>query len=249
MAAESELSQPSSDDEPHATAARGRALGRWQFSLRELLLFVLLVAMALSLFVTGRRFLRAEAELAEYRREYGILKVENPTMLHAVARWTPEPGQWRWRVHFPPGRYDLCWRTAGIPAEGLPIPKPQRGLTADLAGFGDVSVVAYKDPRDNVWKYAITVGGVAGGGSFTNTTYTTMPVNLPNELGSSTSGVQWGQDPVIVSPQEPLVLLRKRLATKKKNGSISVTTVELADGLMLWIRRVGKASGQGSVMW
>jgi hypothetical protein len=73
-----------------------------------MLLFVLLVAMGVSLFVTGRRFRQAEAELAEYRREYGILKVENPTMLQAVAVWTGEPNHWRWRVHFPRGRYDIC---------------------------------------------------------------------------------------------------------------------------------------------
>ena len=213
-------------------------MGRWQFSLRELLLFVLLVAMGLSLFVTARRFLRAEAELAEYRREYGILKVENPTMLHAVARWTPEPGQWRWRVHLPPGRYDLCWRTTGIPADG--IPKPEHGDTQDFAGFTDVSVAAYKNPQDGAWRYAISFGCV--------TSYREMPVSLPNEVGYSYDGVLWGKDPVIVSPREPLVLLRKRLMIRDKSGSHSAG-LESADGLMLWIRRVGDASGGGSRGW
>jgi len=56
--------------------AHRHGLGRWQFSLRGLLLFVLLASMAMSLFVTARRLLRVEATLADYRREYGILDVE-----------------------------------------------------------------------------------------------------------------------------------------------------------------------------
>ena len=95
MSTQSDSSNPPSE-QPASGPARSPALGRWQFSLRELLLFVILVAMGLSLFVTGRRFKLAEAELAEYRQEYGILKIaDNPTKLQAIALWTGEPNHWR----------------------------------------------------------------------------------------------------------------------------------------------------------
>jgi hypothetical protein len=245
MGAESDSSQPS-NGEPNEAVARSRALGRWQFSLRGLLLFVLLVAMGLSLAVTARRMLRAEAELAEYRRECGILKVENPTMLHAVALWTPEPGRWRWRVHLPPGRYDLCWSTTGIPLHGLP--KPEHGISdnlpAELAGFADVSAVAYKDPLDGVWKYRVSFGCIAMSQR--------MPVSLPNESAWQTFGIQCGDEPAIVSPAEPLVLLRKRVVEEGNRGVSFQSDLDVTDGLMLWIRRMGEASrqaGQGASAW
>lgn len=134
-----------------------RRVLRVQFSLRGLLLFVLLIAMATALFVTGRRLRQAEAELAKYRREYGILEVKDSAMLQAIALWTGEPRHWRWRVHFPRGRYNVCFATIGIPAGGIPAPAGE--LNSDFTGVVDISVSAYKDPKDSSWRYAITSGG------------------------------------------------------------------------------------------
>ncbi len=212
---------------------------RWyQISLRTLLLLVLLVAMGLALFVTGRRFRDAEAELAEYRREYGILKVENPMTLQAIALWTGEPNHWRWRVYFPSGRYDICFATSGIPTSGLP--KPARGWNADFAGVVEISVAAYKDPKDGVWRYAISSHGSDGGSE----TYADMSV-IPSDEGMSESNnsVDRGHGPVIVSSDEPLVLLRKRAV---KMNVRQMDSVKAYDGLMLWIRRTGDWRGDHS---
>src|SRR5512141_2897072 len=115
---------------PEGAPASASRLFRLQFSLRELLLFVLLVAMALALFTTGWQLHQAKTELAEYRQEYGILKVDDPTTLSAAACWTGEPGKWRWKLHFPPGRYDLPYATTGI---------PQTGLLDRMGGMGGIS--------------------------------------------------------------------------------------------------------------
>ena len=119
--------------------------------------------MAMALFATWQRLRQAEAELAEYRREYGILKVENPKMLHAIPLWTPDPDCWRWRMHFPPGRYDICYATTGIQAEGLP--KPEGGFTGDFSGPVAVSAAIYKDPRNGLWKCRISAGDNAVNGT------------------------------------------------------------------------------------
>ena len=187
--------------------------------LASSLLFVLIVAMGLSLFVTGRRFKQAETELAEYRREYGILKIaDNPTKLQAIALWTGEPNHWRWRVYFPPGRYDLCYLTTGIPENGLP--KPKGGSNADFSGLVDVSVTAFKDPKDGVWRYAIANKGSQGG----NETYVDLSV-IPDDEGMSESNGSVNRDnvPVIVSTNEPLVLLRKRVV---KMGETEMSSIE-----------------------
>jgi hypothetical protein len=209
---------------------------RWyQYSLRTLLVFVLLVAMGLALFVTGRRFRQAEAELAEYRREYGILKIENPTTLQAIALWTGEPNHWRWRVYLPAGRYDLCFLTAGVPESG--IPEPKNGCNADFAGLVEIAVAAYKDPKDGVWRYAISSQGPDGG----RTTYADMSVTPADEgMSDSNGGVNRDKDPVTVPPDDPLVLLRKRAV---KHGVMEMSSGKAYGGLMLWIRRTGDWRG------
>jgi hypothetical protein len=220
--------QPPHTDKPMILPASGRAMGRWQFSLRGLLLFTLLVAMACALFTTGRRLRQAEAELADYRREYGILEVENPAMLCAVAAWTAEPTQWRWKVHFPPGKYEVGYATSEIPYDG--IPAPQGGIAGDFSGPADVSAAVYKDPRDGEWKVAIAVGGEGTTG--------TVWGRLMEARSSETSGVRWNNPPTIISPDKPLVLLRKRVGKKGKNGLEHISHTETSDGLMLWIRRI-----------
>jgi hypothetical protein len=232
-------SSQSSREESAKAATGGHKLGRWQFSLRGLMLFVLLVAMGMALFTTGWKLRRAEKELADYRREYGILNVENPAMLCAVARWTPEPGQWRWQVHFPPGRYDVCYATAGIQADGFP--KPVGGFTSDFTGDVTVSAVIVKGPKSGQWMWNINAGGVSPSYGVTDA--------VVNPVTSSTGGVLWNQEPAVVSPQTPVVLLRRRVGIKQKNGSSSFSLTEPSDGLMLWIRRVGDPTGPGVVAW
>ncbi len=213
--------------------------GRWQFSLGGLLLFVLLVAMGLSLFVTARRFRQTEAELAEYRREYGILKVENPTKLQAIALWTGEPNHWRWRVYLPRGKYDIYWATTGIPVNGLPTPTDGwRFLDSqDPADPVDISLATYKDPKDGVWKYAISMRSANGSGG---ENYVDMSVAPADECNSEwIGGVDRINGPVIVSSDQPLVLLRKLTLRK---GVCTIGPKD-NDGLMLWIKCKGQWRG------
>jgi hypothetical protein len=241
--------QPDSSYRPQRQPNRG-SVGRWQFSLGGLLLFVLFVAMGLSLFVAVRRTWQAEArlaeyrrqaeaELADYRREYGILKVENPTKLQAIALWTGEPHHWRWRVHFPRGRYDICCATAAIPFGGFPT--SMRGCNADLTDIGEISVAACKDPKDGAWRYALSILGMGGGWE----THTDMRVTPPEEsMSESNDSVDRDRGPVTVSPNEPLVLLRRRAV---KQGTKQMDSLKAYDGLMLWIRRTGPWRGDHTV--
>ncbi len=205
------------------------------------LLFMLLVAMALALFTTARRLRQAEAELADYRRDYGFLKVDDPTMLQAVALWSPERGRWRWRVHLPAGKYEICNGTTRIPAEGV---VDSRLSESDLLDSVDsdisISAAVYKDPRNTGWMCKIMFEGT--------TISFPAPASFPEAWEESDSpspcrdsGVLWNQGPKSVSPEEPLVLLRRRVGERRAKD---VFDTESADGLMIWIRRTGSASGQ-----
>ena len=222
--------------EPTSGDGRRPVVGRWQFSLGGLLLFVLVVAMGLSLFVTARRFRQAEAELAEYRREYGILKVENPRELQAIALWTGEPNHWRWRVYVPRGKYQILYATTGIPVSGVPTPTGGwRFLDSqNLADPVDISLAVYKDPKVGVWRYAVSTRCANGSGG---EDYVDMSV-APADEGNSEwiGGVHRDNGPVTASPDKPLVLLRKLTASK---GVYAISPLK-NDGLILWVRLAGK---------
>jgi hypothetical protein len=206
--------------------------------LRGLLLFSVLAMMAMALFATGKRLLRADAELADYRREYGILNIENPAMLHAIALWTPEPNQqWRWRVHFPPGEYNVSFASKGICDEGFP--KDSGALNrCRLSGIVDISASLLKDPRDGKWKCVIRVGGT--------TLRQLVPTEAVNASSWSSAGLAWNQEPTAVSPDQPLVLLRNRVAKPDKAGAWSLPDKDApSDGLLLWIVREKDKSRQG----
>ena len=216
------------------------ALPKFQFSLRSLLLFVLFASMAMSLFVTERRLLRVEAKLADYRREYGILDVEeNPTKVQAVARWTPDRSyQWRWRVLFPPGKYEIHYATSGIPENGFP--REEEPGDIDLRRFGgpsgpfpvDISAAVYKDPKDGKSKLRVTCGCDADCNYSSCEMISDVSMVLDGEYGRHSSGVKWDDGPALVSPEQPLVLLRIREVSD--------------DGLMIWIRRADESSGKAS---
>jgi hypothetical protein len=200
-----------------------------------LLLFVLLVAMGLSLFITARRLRQAEAELAEYRREYGILRVENPTKLQAIALWTGEPNHWRWRVYLPQGKYQISYTTTGIPVNDLPT--AHGGWDVDsqnLADPVDISLAAYKDPKDGVWRYAVSSQSPRGDGEEDYVDMSAAPADEGNS--ECIGGVDRANGPVVVSPDKPLILLRKLTSRK----GVNVISPKSNAGLMLWIRRTGK---------
>ncbi len=229
----------SSAEGPGGTPS-GSKIGRWQFSLRGLMLFVLLAAMGMSLFATGCRLRRAERELEQYRREYGILNVDNPAMLSAVARWMPDVGQWRWQVHFPPGRYDVCYATKGIPPSGFP--KSAGGFTRDFSGDVNVSAALLKDPKSGKWVCNFVIGPASGSRD--------VPDCVVNPVTWTTDGVLWNKEPAAVSPQTPLVLLRRRIGIQQKDGSLPIPPS--ANGLLIWIRRAGCANRRGRrnvVIW
>jgi hypothetical protein len=193
--------------------------------------------MGMSLFVTARRYRRVEAELAEYRREYGILKIENPTKLQAIALWTGEPNHWRWRVYLPRGEYKISYATTGIPVNGIPTPNGGWDVDSqDLANPVDVFLAPYKDSRDGVWRYAVSSRSPGGEGE---EDYVDMSVAPADEGNSGWTAVDRANGPVFVSPDKPLVLLRKLTSRK----GVYVIGALNNDGIMLWIRRTGEWRG------
>jgi hypothetical protein len=191
-----------------------------------LLLFTLLGAMAIALAVTAGRLHRAEAQLDEYRREYGILKIDDPTRLCAVALWVPQPRSWRWRVNFPTGRYWVSCKTAGIIETGVPV--VGAGLNREFSGPTEVSAVIFRDQSDGLWKCVLSAGG--------ETSCVHVPPTLGEDSASRTTGVVWRKG-TITAEDDQLVLLRHRVGKKVAGGGSTLNLMKPSDGLLVWIAR------------
>ena len=129
----------------------------------------------------------------------------------------------------------MCVATTGISHSGLP--SPQSGLNADFADLVEISVAACKDAQGGVSRYFVSIdqshdGIVEHGG---------MSVT-PTDEGwlESTERLAPRRGPVIVSPDAPLVLLRKPTIESGVNG---MSRMPGYDALMLWIRRTGPWRG------
>src|SRR5688500_18999793 len=99
-------------------------LSRWKFSLRTLLLIVVIVCLAIPLVLQSFELRRVEAELKQLRNATGQLTVDDPTKVHVIAVEMDEPNTWRWKMFLPKGvRYTWCLGYGDIPAQGVPRPK------------------------------------------------------------------------------------------------------------------------------
>ena len=197
-------------------AAGGQKIGRWQFSLRGLMLFVLLAAMGMALFTTGWQLLRARKELAEYRREYGILNVDNPAMPAPLPAGRPNRAN---------GDGKCISRRAGM-MSAMPPPAFEGTDSRNRSAGSLATSPATRTSRLSFSETRKAASGFArfyAGGASVSRDVSDAVVNPP---ALSTSGVQWNQEPAIVSPQTPLVLLQRQIGTRQKDGSIGMSNLE-----------------------
>ena len=114
------------------TTSRRRRL---RFSLRTILLLVVIIALGVAQIVAMRRVREVTAvnrRLAEenekLRGEVGYLEVDDRTKVQVVRIPTLDEFTWRWKVYLPPGKWTTTYMVRGIPRKGFP----------DAASFGPV---------------------------------------------------------------------------------------------------------------
>ncbi len=71
-----------------------------RLSLATLLLLVTVAALGVSHFLTSRDLEEAQAELTEYRYQYGHLKVKDPKRIHLLSH-VNQSNPWKWHAYFP----------------------------------------------------------------------------------------------------------------------------------------------------
>lgn len=202
---------------------------RVRFSLRNLLLMMTILALALGLVVVGWNNHRLdeinqalEAENRRLRDEVGELSIEDPGKLHAIHVKSASYLEWIWRVWIPEGReYRLRCVTGEVPEAGFP---QQTGGTIMLRESGE-QVIRYsirRDPRDGKLYGSLSVRGASVG----------KDEHAWAEWGShvtTTSGV--GTSARVYPPGEVVELGRHRVSQASSSSDIE----DPSAGFLIWL--------------
>ena len=219
-------SVPIADDTPKPKRTR--------FTIRGLLIAVIIVAMSLALGLAYRELIPLRREVKRLRDQAGILTIEENSKLNAIAIETYTPIAWKWKVWIPADKhFRLRFAAKEVPIRGaFPARPATTNIVAEATGR-EIEIVAKIEKRiDGSVRLAVTQGP--------GTMYASIdPQNagwLLTSSGSTTQGV--GKMHRLHNDRDkPLVLLRKRFFYTP--GTIPPTpNPKTTDGVMIWIDEV-----------
>jgi hypothetical protein len=211
---------------------------RVRFSLKGLLLFLLVATLAASNIFTSYRLKQSHDENAKLRTELGYLTIEDRSKLNVVQIATYEDLKWQWRVYVPE-ESKLVLRTAthDIPEYGLPLNSGRLGLR-----HGEYLITAAVR-RDREGKWQLTL---ATGGTLSRTPFPEAAAIWLNDKASTTAYSAGGGRTETQKPDKPLRLLRVVSQAHLPPGTGPVTYAtddipplgkrnRIGDGLLIWI--------------
>jgi hypothetical protein len=215
--------------------------GPLSFSLRTLLLLVVIVCMAIPLALQTYNLQRAEAELRQLRNEVGYLSVDNRSKVHAIAVDMNEPDTWRWRLFLPQGtRYSWCLGFGDIPAKG--VPKPKIKLTRpEPYSDEDVEVLVTAKLRkldDGGWSLSVssTIGNQRHQMGGTRVTIPAEEMRRIQEVSVYDADTLGDRGTETLDPTGPIVLLLLRTRERQPDGSYK-SSADPMPGYMIWLEK------------
>src|SRR5262245_39937466 len=108
----------------------------FRFSLRELVLLMAVVALAVSNSITSVKLKTVWEENRLLRQEVNRFPLQDESLLHVAALQSTDNLTWRWRLHVPEnGKFVLRTENANLPERGLPT---KLGYVGDELPKGDV---------------------------------------------------------------------------------------------------------------
>jgi hypothetical protein len=212
---------------------------RFQFSLRSLFLFILIVALILTSVLMYRRMSNAERELVTLRNIAGYLKIDDESLFHAINLDSNEPFTWRWRVYLPAGhKYSWRFNYGDIPANGMSkyFSYTTDGSASNKGSEIIVHLSPQKDPYNN-WLIKLTRQSVDGGKH--STTFTTSNDDIIQLLQANmTEGECLAEGKTISCKlDKPIIFLKRRIGENQPNGSWKSSQNPMP-GIMFWLEVV-----------
>ena len=130
-----------------------------RYSLKTILVCILIFALGLSFWIVSQRLQDATGELQAQRDELGHLNVADANKINFIMVPQHEDKKWRWRMQLPAGRkYNLCFQTIDITDDGYPQTPNSTFFVDDGEPF-TLTILCHRDQQDR-WKLnAMTTKG------------------------------------------------------------------------------------------
>jgi hypothetical protein len=216
---------------------------RFQFSIRSLLLFTLIVALAVTSLLMYRRMTEAEKELVKLRNEVGYLKVEDETLFQAIAIPCEDPLTWKWRAYLPKGsKYSWHLNSGMIPATGVLGGGASSQETVPRArGMETVMTVSLrKDPEPKNQRWLFNMSYRSADGKEKHRTGTSIPDQIMDQIlqANFTNGECLGDLKAETRKRGETIILVKRRIGEKTSANSWIISSKPQPGFAVWLEEV-----------
>jgi hypothetical protein len=231
-----------SHNELESAAKRGNdppMRSRFQFSLRSLLLFILIVALALTSVLMYRRMAAAEKEAAKLRNIAGYLNIEDESQIYAIAMETYDLMTWRWRVYLPADhKYIWHYSTGDISAGGIPE-SVGSALDSSTKHKGRELIVnlALQKTSDNNWYLKLSRKSADEARFSTSFSVSNDVMNQLLHAGLTEKQCIGEKKAVSSKIDAPIIFMKLRTGEKQPNGSWK-SSPNPTPGIMIWLEAV-----------
>ncbi len=212
---------------------------RVRFSLRTILLVVVIVALVVAQVTTmwRERLTAAQnealaAENARLRVETGFLNVEDPNKIIVLQIPSLDENTWRWKVYLPKGNWTLDHQLNDIPKVGLTRTSGSMGLVGPRQVLVAASV---RKGASGQWQFVIQSDNSSSRSGLKDD----HRLVAGEYRGHSSSSAGIGKQQMF-DGDRPVELLRLRTNERIEAGPGSWTrkeSLDPVDGILIWIER------------
>ncbi len=205
-----------------------------QFSLRNLVLLLTVLALAIALFKSQYELGKAKTELVTLRNQMRYLSGDNNTDIHVINVPALNPREWRWRIDLPEkGKYQLRVAFDQIPLSGLPAPRPQTIFFGELPKEEFMFSVGIHQV-DGDWKMNWRTDAADANDRNWQITIDSQNTEWLAKSGGTSLQIAGNKATESGSPDAPFPLLRYRQALKVNPTTIAQDP-NPANGILIWI--------------
>lgn len=199
-----------------------------RFSLRSILLIVLVVALAIAHGLLLFRHDKLQREVTQLRGEVGHLEVVDKSLVNVIAVPTVDRFQWRWRVYAPPGTmFKVGILTKAIPENGV-SDQVRGSFELSSSELGELVTLSVTPDQQEGYQVRLDFGRGTSWREFTD-----QP--LEEWLTGSSMGLSSVQPGVQAFPYgRPIILVKQRLL-EPVSPTVSSSPTGPSRGFLVWI--------------
>jgi hypothetical protein len=211
---------------------------RFQFSIRSLLLFTLIIALALTSVLMYRRMADAERELVNLRNLVGFLKIDDENLFYVIALESNEPWTWRWRVYLPAGyKYGWYLGNGDISPDGKCNGTSSGVVDGSPVSKGTEAIVSIAIGKDLDDRWSLHLLCKATNGTYNRMTSGLIPDVIINKLKEMNVDEHIGRAKTETRKlDKQIILLNFRSCEKISDRSWNISSPDPRPGIIAWLK-------------